>query len=217
MQTITEEEKTLSKELFEAMDLKEKQFNEIKKNNPDKKVIKQKIIIEWEELVDVKKEELRFEENAEDRKFNKNLLMSRSKYIGLEAVKFAKSIQDVETFAVKEFTYAGGPECLEDKCCIPKGAICLNDAPASVKRAIANIISKIADVAEDEDKTHDDIINEEIEQEHAEAEARKAETGDKAVDDFLNGETDELPEGTKEISTEEAVALENAAAVSSAN
>lgn len=58
---------------------------------------------------------------------------------------------------------------------------------------------------------------EEIEQEHAEAEARKAETGDKAVDDFLNGETDELPEGTKEISTEEAVALENAAAVSSAD
>lgn len=67
---------------------------------------------------------------------------------------------------------------------------------------------------ETEVKTHDDIINEEIEQEHAEAEARKAEaaeesnTGDKTVDDFLNGNTDELPEGTTEISENEAKTLQ---------
>lgn len=69
-------------------------------------------------------------------------------------------------------------------------------------------------VQETEVKTHDDVINEEIEQEHAEAEARKAKveeesnTGDKAVDDFLNGETDELPEGTSEISEKEAEELQ---------
>ncbi len=69
-------------------------------------------------------------------------------------------------------------------------------------------------VEETEMKTHDDVINEEIEQEHAEAEARKAKvaeesnTGDKAVDDFLNGKTDVLPEGTTEISEEEAEKLQ---------
>lgn len=216
---ISEEEKILSEELSKQMDEKQKMFDEIKKNNPDKKVVNQKIIIEWEELVDIKKDELRFEENDEDRKYNKNVFMSRSKYVGLEAIKFAKSIQDVEAFAIKEFTYAGGPACFEGKFSIPKGAICLNEAPAHVKRAFVNILSKLADAAEIEiePKTHDDIINEEIEQEHAEAEARKAETGDKAVDDFLNGKTDELPEGTEEISTEEAVALENATAASAAN
>ena len=64
--------------------------------------------------------------------------------------------------------------------------------------------------------THDDIINEEIEQEHAEAELR-ANTDNEAVDSFLNGETDELPEGAEEISEEEAVALENQAAAGVAN
>jgi len=194
----TKEEEILSEAQLKQMDEKEKRFNEIKKNNPDKKVIKQKIIIEWEELVDVKKDELRFEENAEDRKYNKELLMSRSKYIGLAAVKFVKSIQDVETFAVKEFTYEGGPACFEDKCCIPKGAICLNDAPADVKRAFANIFSKLADAAEieTETKTHDDIINEEIEQEHAEAALTQEEL-----------ENIEVPANAEEISQEEALAV----------
>lgn len=71
----------------------------------------------------------------------------------------------------------------------------------------------------EETKTHDDVINEEIEQEHSEAEERKSEaeniseesnTGDKAVDDFLNGKTDELPEGASEITEDEAKALEGA-------
>ncbi len=71
-------------------------------------------------------------------------------------------------------------------------------------------------IQETEVKTHDDIINEEIEQEHAEAEARKAEvaeesnTGDEAVDDFLNGKTDDLPEGATEISEKEATELQEA-------
>lgn len=69
---------------------------------------------------------------------------------------------------------------------------------------------------QEEVKTHDDVINEEIEQEHAEAESRKAEvaeesnTGDEAVDDFLSGKTDELPEGATEISEEEAKELQEA-------
>lgn len=71
-----------------------------------------------------------------------------------------------------------------------------------------------------EEKTRDDILNEEIEQEHAEAEERKAKaekesiTGDKATDDFLNGKTDELPEGAAEISEEEANKLQKEAAIS---
>ena len=64
--------------------------------------------------------------------------------------------------------------------------------------------------------THDDIINEEIEQEHAEAELR-ANTSDEAVDSFLNGKNDELSEGAEEISKKEAAALENQAAAGVAN
>ena len=40
------------------------------------------------------------------------------------------------------------------------------------------------------------------------AEAEKANTGDEEVDAFLNGETDKLPEGTTEISVEEAEKLQ---------
>ena len=41
-------------------------------------------------------------------------------------------------------------------------------------------------------------------------EAEKANTGDEQVDAFLNGETDELPEGTEIITEEEAEELEKA-------
>ena len=47
-----------------------------------------------------------------------------------------------------------------------------------------------------------------------EEEIEVAETGDKAVDEFLNGETDEVHEGTEEITVEEAEKLqENAEAL----
>lgn len=51
---------------------------------------------------------------------------------------------------------------------------------------------------------------EELEKQNAEAE-EKANTGDEAVDAFLNGETDEVPEGAEEITKEEAEALEEKA------
>ena len=47
----------------------------------------------------------------------------------------------------------------------------------------------------------------ELEKQNAEAE-EKANTGDKEVDEFLNGETDKLPEGAEEITEEEAKDLE---------
>ena len=50
----------------------------------------------------------------------------------------------------------------------------------------------------------------ELEKQTAEAE-EKANTGDEAVDAFLNGEIDEVPEGTEEITEEEAKALEEKA------
>ena len=50
----------------------------------------------------------------------------------------------------------------------------------------------------------------ELEKQNAEAE-EKANTGDKEVDEFLNGETDKLPEGAEEITEEEAKALEEKA------
>ncbi len=74
---------------------------------------------------------------------------------------------------------------------------------------------QLKDYLEQEGITHDDVLNEEIEQEHKELEERAlisddADTGDKAVDDFLNGKTEELPEGTEEISETEAQNLEEA-------
>lgn len=56
-------------------------------------------------------------------------------------------------------------------------------------------------------QTEEEIKNDVVETEVAEeetAEENTANTGDEAVDAFLNGETDEIPEGTEEISIEEA-------------
>ena len=50
----------------------------------------------------------------------------------------------------------------------------------------------------------------ELEKQNAEAE-ETANTGDKEVDAFLNGETDKMPEGAEEITEEEAKALEEKA------
>ena len=60
----------------------------------------------------------------------------------------------------------------------------------------------------------DTIIKEasEVEEEIVEDETTEiVNTGDEAVDNFLNGETDELPEGTQEISEEEALKLKETA------
>ena len=50
-------------------------------------------------------------------------------------------------------------------------------------------------------------IPEEVKTEN-ETETETSETGDEEVDDFLNGKTDEVPEGTEEISEENALILE---------
>ena len=49
-----------------------------------------------------------------------------------------------------------------------------------------------------------------VETVEATEEAEQANTGDEQVDAFLNGETDELPEGTEIITEEEAEELEKA-------
>lgn len=51
---------------------------------------------------------------------------------------------------------------------------------------------------------------EEVVETVATVEAEEAKTGDEAVDAFLNGETDEVPEGTEIITEEEAEELEKA-------
>lgn len=203
---MTEEEKILSKQLTDSMNKKGDEFKEIVNNNPDKRIYKHKLLIEWAEIVDVKKEDLRFVENKEDKEFNRNLIRSKITEYGVEALKIALSIQENEKFSISEYLYAGDafpnavPPCL--------------DGPASLIESIKRAAR--AHGVPVEIVTHDDIINEEIEQEHAEAELR-ANTDNEAVDSFLNGETDELPEGAEEISEEEAVALENQAAAGVAN
>lgn len=174
MQQMTEEERILSEELSKSQQEKGKEFKEILKNNPDKRLYRQRLIIQWGEIIDVKKEELRYEENAEDVKYNKELLMSRSKSIGLEALKFAKQIHDIETFSLEEFRYEGSYSCGAENSCCNVHAVDLNNAPQGLKKALANVLGAIVNSVDDEaeepeEKTHDDIINEEIEQEHAKA------------------------------------------------
>lgn len=174
MQQMTEEERILSEELSKSQQEKGKEFKEILKNNPDKRLYRQRLIIQWGEIIDVKKEELRYEENAEDVKYNKELLMSRSKSIGLEALKFAKQIHDIETFSLEEFRYEGSYSYGAENSCCNVHAVDLNNAPQGLKKALANVLGAIVNSVDDEaeepeEKTHDDIINEEIEQEHAKA------------------------------------------------
>ena len=80
---MTEEEKKLSEEIRKSQVEKQAKFRETLKNNPDKRLYSQRIIIQWGEIIDVKKDELRFEENDEDRAYNRELLKSRSTDIGL--------------------------------------------------------------------------------------------------------------------------------------
>lgn len=172
---MTEEEKKLSEEIRKSQVEKQAKFRETLKNNPDKRLYSQRIIIQWGEIIDVKKDELRFEENDEDRAYNRELLKSRSTDIGLEALKFAKSINDLKTFSLEEFRYEGKPYGNSpNKPCCGVHAIDLNKVPEDVKKALVNVLGALVDsvdneAEEPEEKTHDDIINEEIEQEHAEA------------------------------------------------
>lgn len=56
-----------------------------------------------------------------------------------------------------------------------------------------------------EEEIKNDVVETEVAEETAEEIAEEtANTGDEAVDAFLNGETEKVPEGTEEISTEEA-------------
>ena len=64
------------------------------------------------------------------------------------------------------------------------------------------------EINSDETETETEEELEEIPEEQEEPQEEDANTGDQAVDDFLNGETDEVPEGTEEISEEEALILE---------
>lgn len=70
------------------------------------------------------------------------------------------------------------------------------------------VISPLEDEEDGEvdvDNSGDDVDNSEN---SGEAEVETSNTGDQQTDDFLNGKTDVVPEGTKELTEEEALVLE---------
>lgn len=80
----------------------------------------------------------------------------------------------------------------------------------SQDNGVVGEVKAVKVVNKKDEKTIDDIlaqVNTELAKEEANIEDEKINTGNEEVDAFLNGETDILPEGTEEISEEEAEKL----------
>lgn len=189
---MTTTEKQLVAEIKKSQLEKKEQFLNETKGNSNKRLYQQKLVIEWVEVIEVDKNALRYEENEEDEAYNQELMKTASTNYGVEALQIAKQIQDNPKFSVENFAYAGRPySSYEEKPKINVAKIDLSDMPEFLKKAIVNGLENASNCCGSCDKYDE------------------AETGDKADDDFLNGKTDELPEGTQEISQEQAASLAN--------
>ena len=80
------DEETLGKAIQASMKEKKELFLKEIKENPNKRLYSQKIIIEFAELIEVDKNSLRYEENEEDYKFNNDLMKSKSTDFSLEVL-----------------------------------------------------------------------------------------------------------------------------------
>lgn len=103
------DEETLGKAIQASMKEKKELFLKEIKENPNKRLYSQKIIIEFAELIEVDKNSLRYEENEEDYKFNNDLMKSKSTDFSLEVFKFVAQLQNTKNVSVEELTYSGRP------------------------------------------------------------------------------------------------------------
>lgn len=138
--TIANETDEVMASIQKAQLEKKEQFEELIKNNPNKRLYQQRVIIQWAEVIDIDKNSLRYVDNDEDKKYNQELMKKASTDCGLELMKFAKSIQDNEKFSIEEFQYSGREYSCEGRKDINVHAINLNEAPQEIQDALRKIL-----------------------------------------------------------------------------
>ena len=140
------DEETLGKAIQASMKEKKELFLKEIKENPNKRLYSQKIIIEFAELIEVDKNSLRYEENEEDYKFNNDLMKSKSTDFSLEVFKFVAQLQNTKNVSVEELTYSGRPYQKKANKApnIDVNVIAPNNIPPVVREALKNLAMQTA-------------------------------------------------------------------------
>lgn len=138
------DEETLGKAIQASMKEKKELFLKEIKENPNKRLYSQKIIIEFAELIEVDKNSLRYEENEEDYKFNNDLMKSKSTDFSLEVFKFVSQLQNTKNVSVEELIYSGRPyqKRANKAPNIDVKVIAPNNIPPAVKEALKNFVTQ---------------------------------------------------------------------------
>lgn len=138
------DEETLGKAIQASMKEKKELFLKEIKENPNKRLYSQRIIIEFAELIEVDKNSLRYEENEEDYKFNNDLMKSKSTDFSLEVFKFVSQLQNTKNVSVEELIYSGRPyqKRANKAPNIDVKVIAPNNIPPAVKEALKNFVTQ---------------------------------------------------------------------------
>lgn len=138
------DEETLGKAIQASMKEKKELFLKEIKENLNKRLYSQKIVIEFAELIEVDKNSLRYEENKEDYKFNNDLMKSKSTDFSLEVFKFVAQLQNTKNVSVEELIYSGRPyqKRANKAPNIDVKVITPNNIPPAVKEALKNFVTQ---------------------------------------------------------------------------
>lgn len=140
------DEETFRKTIQASIKEKKELFLKEIKENPNKRLYSQRIIIEFAELIEVDKNSLRYEENEEDYKFNNDLMMSKSTDFSLEVFKFVAQLQNSKNVSVEELMYSGRPYQKKANKApnIDVKVIAPNNIPPVVREALKNLAMQTA-------------------------------------------------------------------------
>lgn len=135
------DEETLSKAIQASMSEKKQEFLAEMSKNPNKRLYSSRITLEFAELIEVDKTQLRYEENEDDYKFNNDLMKSKTTDFGFDLLQLATKIQNTKNCSIEQIKYAGRP--YQKKCnCGPDikvEAIGIENAPKAVQDFVNNL------------------------------------------------------------------------------
>lgn len=138
------DEETLEKAIQASMKEKKELFLKEIKENPNKRLYSQRIMIDFVEVIEVDKNSLRYEENEEDYKFNNDLMKSKSTDFSLEIFKFVAQLQNSKNVSLKELMYSGRPYQKKANKApnIDVKVIAPNNIPPAVKEALKSFVTQ---------------------------------------------------------------------------
>lgn len=159
---LSEKEQELLSRIRSSQETKETYFKEVLQGkHPGKKLIEQKICIQYAEVIDYDKAKLVCEETDADEKANTEYLKSCTIDNGVKALGWAKELQEMENISVTAFNYSfrrlycgenETPEVKIQAVDLSTGKVeNLNDVPMEVKKKLmAALAGSIGELGEDE-------------------------------------------------------------------